>query len=76
MPPVVYQWMRDITLADENRKQLNVNLTNSQPLLVKASANNNRPELHQNAVNISEQATKTRTCHLSSAHITNRWLHR
>ena len=52
---------RDITLADENRKQLNVNLNElSTTVADKASANTNRPELRllQNAINISEQATK------------------
>ena len=52
---------RDITLADENRKQLNINLNEQSTTVAdKASANTNRPELRllQNAINISEQVTK------------------
>ena len=52
---------QDITLADEDRKQLNVNLNEQSATVAdKASANTNRPELRmlQNAVDISEQATK------------------
>ena len=67
-----------IVLADEDRKQLNVNLEElSTDVADKSSANNNRPELRtlQNMVDISQQATRlVRAAYLPHVMLTGGYL--
>ena len=69
---------QDIVLADEDRKQLNVNLEElSTDVADKSSANNNRPELRtlQNMVDISQQATRlVRAAYLPHVMLTGGYL--
>ena len=69
---------QDIVLADEDRKQLNINLEElSTDVADKSSANNNRPELRtlQNMVDISQQATRlVRAAYLPHVMLTGGYL--
>ena len=69
---------QDIVLADEDRKQLNVNLEElSTDVADKSSANNNRPELRtlQNMVDISQQVTRlVRAAYLPHVMLTGGYL--
>ena len=69
---------QDIVLADEDRKQLNVNLQElSTDVADKSSANNNRPELRtlQNMVDISQQVTRlVRAAYLPHVMLTGGYL--
>ena len=69
---------QDIVLADEDRKQLNINLEElSTDVADKSSANNNRPELRtlQNMVDISQQVTRlVRAAYLPHVMLTGGYL--